>query len=240
MARLGIGRLEGGHLERAGPVGPPEPQQQPGVDGSRGQTQPRRAAEGIDRPPVADGQEQCHDGVIEQREIDLEAKGAQPEVAHRAAGAAARQQPQRRPKGQRSQRAGDGDDPVLDGGETALGHDVAPEDAVAELDDLATEQPDGHGMHELMHQDRGRHANVEGGLLGLLLLGPGQWLLPPLGPVADDLDAELKGAADVQQGKKVEQNGNDRHQQTSVMIIAHRGPSGKLATGRSSIGRRSC
>ena len=59
-------------------------------------------------------------------------------------------------------------------------------------------------MRELMHQHGGRHADEEGGLLGLLLLGPGQWLLPQLGPVAGDLDDELEGAADVQQGENVE------------------------------------
>jgi hypothetical protein len=59
-------------------------------------------------------------------------------------------------------------------------------------------------MRQFMHQDGGRDADKEGGLLGLLLLGPGQWLLPQLGPVADDLDDELEGAADVQQGENVE------------------------------------
>ena len=99
------------------------------------------------------------------------------------------------------------------------------------LHDLTAEQPDCDGVRQFMHQNRRRHGYEKRRLLGQVLLGPGQWLLPQLRPAASDLDDELDGAADVQQGKEVEETRKYRHQQTSGRMIAEWRTRGKLAAG---------
>ena len=78
---LGGGRLEGHHLERPDAVSPPEPQQGQGVGHGRSRAQDGRRPKVVDTAPVADGQKQAEERIIEQGKVDLEAHGAQAEVA---------------------------------------------------------------------------------------------------------------------------------------------------------------